>query len=234
MSRNDNKIGKCELCGGPVVNGRCTRCGMPAFDEQSLYHVNEERQDHYQHASEKEKKRMDAQGMGPGGPDKGKSSASAGKNVWVEKERKQSRKKEKENRRNLAGREKKRGWRRFVFPALLVILVVCVGAILYQSYEENSADSRFFLEEGEYMGYLSPGQDLFVGDSVPAGDYVLFAPEGQVRISIVNWTGARLHSQSLTLDPDRPWDRMDLDEGQQVIFTGGSGAALRLEFYRMP
>ena len=42
---------RCQVCDGPVVNGRCKLCGMPYRNDEILYHLNENRSDHYRHAT---------------------------------------------------------------------------------------------------------------------------------------------------------------------------------------
>ena len=32
---------RCQVCDGPVVNGRCKYCGMPYRNDLELYHLNE-------------------------------------------------------------------------------------------------------------------------------------------------------------------------------------------------
>ena len=49
---------KCQVCGGPVVNGRCKYCGMPYRNDMELYHLNEDRSEHYRHSSAKVRKAM--------------------------------------------------------------------------------------------------------------------------------------------------------------------------------
>ena len=49
---------RCQVCDGPIVNGRCKYCGMPYRNDMELYHLNEDRSEHYRHASEKVKKAM--------------------------------------------------------------------------------------------------------------------------------------------------------------------------------
>ena len=44
---------KCQICGGKVINGRCSLCGMPYRNDEILYHLNEPREVHYKHASAK-------------------------------------------------------------------------------------------------------------------------------------------------------------------------------------
>lgn len=49
---------KCQVCGGSVVNGRCKYCGMPYRNDMELYHLNEDRSEHYRHSSAKVRKAM--------------------------------------------------------------------------------------------------------------------------------------------------------------------------------
>ena len=49
---------RCQVCDGPVVNGRCKYCGMPYRNDLELYHLNEDRSEHYRHASAKVRKAM--------------------------------------------------------------------------------------------------------------------------------------------------------------------------------
>lgn len=49
---------RCQVCDGPVVNGRCKLCGMPYRNDEILYHLNENKEEHYQHANEKARKIM--------------------------------------------------------------------------------------------------------------------------------------------------------------------------------
>lgn len=44
---------KCQVCDGPVAKGRCKLCGMPYRNDEVLYHLNENRRDHYSHATKK-------------------------------------------------------------------------------------------------------------------------------------------------------------------------------------
>ena len=47
---------RCQVCDGPIVNGRCKYCGMPYRNDMELYHLNEDRSEHYRHASAKGEK----------------------------------------------------------------------------------------------------------------------------------------------------------------------------------
>ena len=53
------KIGaRCQVCDGPIANGRCKLCGMTYRNDEILYHLNENKEEHYRHASAKAKKIM--------------------------------------------------------------------------------------------------------------------------------------------------------------------------------
>ena len=54
---------RCQVCDGPIVNGRCKYCGMPYRNDMELYHLNEDRSEHYRHASAKVKKAIHGQGI---------------------------------------------------------------------------------------------------------------------------------------------------------------------------
>lgn len=54
---------KCQVCDGPIVNGRCKYCGMPYRNDEVLYHLNESRSDHYRHATPNAKKIMRQQAV---------------------------------------------------------------------------------------------------------------------------------------------------------------------------
>jgi CBS domain-containing protein len=44
---------RCQVCDGPIVNGRCKYCGMPYRNDAVMYHLNEDRSEHYRHSSAK-------------------------------------------------------------------------------------------------------------------------------------------------------------------------------------
>ncbi|MDO5136699.1 MAG: hypothetical protein Q4D55_11650 [Eubacteriales bacterium] len=45
--------GRCPICDGPISQGRCKFCGMPYRKDELLYHLNENLDDHYRHATPK-------------------------------------------------------------------------------------------------------------------------------------------------------------------------------------
>ena len=72
---------RCQVCDGPVVNGRCKYCGMPYRNDMELYHLNEDRSEHYRHASAKVRKAM-AESEIPL-PDRNKTTPKSGKTAVV-------------------------------------------------------------------------------------------------------------------------------------------------------
>lgn len=49
---------RCQVCDGSVVNGRCRLCGMPYRNDEVLYHLNENKEKHYEHATPKAREIM--------------------------------------------------------------------------------------------------------------------------------------------------------------------------------
>lgn len=52
-------VRKCCVCEGSIVNGRCRDCGMPYRRDEELYHLNENRRDHYKHASKEAREKLE-------------------------------------------------------------------------------------------------------------------------------------------------------------------------------
>lgn len=50
---------RCPIRDSPVVGDRCRSCGMLYRSDEELYHLNENKSDHYAHASAKARKIMD-------------------------------------------------------------------------------------------------------------------------------------------------------------------------------
>lgn len=265
---------RCQVCGGPVSEGRCRLCGMPYRNDEVLYHLNENRRDHYRHATGKARRIMreleqpqsgwkTSGGKAPGetvrgtgadrntggaGKETGRAAAAAGgrasgqkteakgsgartaasgtKNAWVEKER-----------RN-AGREKGGGGK----VLLLLLIVVFASAVIsaVAATFKNSGDSFAFgqaklrekMEDGEYLGYLLPGQDLLVGDSIPRGNYVLYIEDGFAGFRVSSTLGSGYGtSESRSLSGEGSCAFLELEEGQTISFASADDIERRLEFY---
>ena len=79
---------RCPLCDGPVVNGRCKDCGMPYRKDEILYHLNESRDEHYRHASDKARKIMMNQQKAASGTTAKGSSRTISKKTVQEQQKK--------------------------------------------------------------------------------------------------------------------------------------------------
>lgn len=78
MKRGGVMKGKrCQVCDGPVVNGRCRLCGMPYRNDEVLYHLNENKEKHYEHATPKAREIMRQQQI-----PLGDSKKTAGKSTY--------------------------------------------------------------------------------------------------------------------------------------------------------
>lgn len=68
---------RCQVCDGSVVNGRCRLCGMPYRNDEVLYHLNENKETHYEHATAKAREIMQQQQI-----PLGDSKKTAGKSTY--------------------------------------------------------------------------------------------------------------------------------------------------------
>lgn len=66
---------RCPLCDGLIAGGRCRECGMPYRNDEMLYHLNERRETHEKHASEKVREEL-ARRMTPLGDAEARSKTS--------------------------------------------------------------------------------------------------------------------------------------------------------------
>lgn len=100
---------RCQVCDGPVANGRCRLCGMPYRNDEILYHLNENRSDHYRHATPKAREIMRRMEV----PQKGQTpeKKAAARNQSVSRQEKIQKKNyttgEKRNVRNYTAGEKR-------------------------------------------------------------------------------------------------------------------------------
>lgn len=110
---------KCQVCGGPVVNGRCKYCGMPYRNDMELYHLNEDRSEHYRHSSAKVRKAM-AESEIPL-PDRNKTTKKPEKKAAVRTTQRTTQKPKKKE-----ARASKNFWR------LILVLIAAAGLLAEQ------------------------------------------------------------------------------------------------------
>lgn len=114
---------KCQVCGGPVVNGRCKYCGMPYRNDMELYHLNEDRSEHYRHSSAKVRKAM-AESEIPL-PDRNKTTKTPEKKASVKTTQKTIQKTTQKPKKKEA-RASKKFWR------LILVLIAAAGLLAEQ------------------------------------------------------------------------------------------------------
>lgn len=112
---------KCSVCGGTVINGRCSECGMTFKDESSRYHLNESREDHYRHATREVKREIDSYSRNTQSAQKSRSSGNAG-NPWQNTQTWQQRGRTQTSGRTTEKPKKKFGLTQIV-PLLLFFLI---------------------------------------------------------------------------------------------------------------
>lgn len=139
---------KCQVCGGPVVNGRCKYCGMPYRNDMELYHLNEDRSEHYRHSSAKVRKAM-AESEIPL-PDRNKTTKKPEKKAAVRTTQRTTQKPKKKE-----ARASKNFWR------LILVLIAAVGL-----FAEQWDTIEYRIEEFIYDTFdISLDFDSLFGDS---------------------------------------------------------------------
>lgn len=156
------------------------------------------------------------------------------KNTWLEKERRKSKKSD------MTGTRERRRGRTWLFILVAVLILLILGAI---SQEEKTVDKPAFgknqgifyrdFNEEDYVGYLSSGQILIVGEEIAEGKYLLrYEEEGTAYIRIEEQKGwGSYQFETITLNRDTPWTVEELRDGQKVSFSSEGGQESRLEFY---
>ena len=171
---------RCPLCDGPVVNGRCKDCGMPYRNDEILYHLNESRSDHYQHATDKARKIMREQQKPQGTPKRTNGAAKSGagraavsRQAMQEQQRKirQEAMQKMSAPRNTAGtterytgKPKKRS--RFVWVWIILILVISLAPafgdfkdMIQDVVSSQSGSENTYTDTEDLDTYFSAEQD---------------------------------------------------------------------------
>lgn len=188
---------KCPLCDGTVVNGRCKECGMPYRNDEILYHLNESRSDHYQHASDKARKIMQTQQRAGTAAKKDTEKNAGSRTVQPAKPKKKSEKKPKK-------------YSKLGILWVVIIVLVTVGPLIenlggvikeaIQSEFENSSATQtdtteitnpdtYFYSWDDDQGYkdysiaagFGPAQ---AGVQFDAGKYGIFTSSEEVTLTV--------------------------------------------------
>ena len=135
---------KCQVCGGPVAKGRCKLCGMPYRNDEVLYHLNENRRDHYSHATEKAQQIM-RQMEKPSGD----KNTSAGNSKDSAKIREDIKKQQQKVRRDAVSRIDKTKKKKSSWFTILILIIILLCSLLpsfldyVKEQTQYNADSIF-------------------------------------------------------------------------------------------
>ena len=226
---------RCQICDAPVVNGKCKLCGMPYRNDELLYHLNENRSDHYRHATSRARAMMrqdeiplgDKKPSGnnrpsgnnkPGNPGMYKANVRTGAAGNGGK---------KSTVYTKTPAKKKKHWLRWLILAIIIFTGV---PGLKDSIQES------VMEEVNNTGIGTTGEsyavkmgDTLVIDSVGAGYYTASCDVGIIYFTI---QGSNGESGRLSVAEDEEC-RITLNEGDilQVISADPKDATLQLTLH---
>lgn len=203
---------RCQVCEGPIANNRCRLCGMPYRNDETLYHLNENRSEHYRHATSKARAimRQEEVPLGDKKPVTAASqrSSSAKKNTYNQKTVNQ--------RSTYAGgsyktktsgsvKEKKK------HPQLVWLILLCILGAVIPEVRDIIQEAGF--ETAEVQQYEIQSADILTaGDDIPAGHYMASCRSGEIQFMIV---GDNQESGILRVDEDKE-QKITLNEGDMI------------------
>lgn len=228
---------KCQICEGPIVNGRCKWCGMPYRNDETLYHLNENRSEHYKHATAKARTQMREREvpLGDRKPAAGKKTFDTAKKVSYG-DRAGSRKTYstytagKTSYKYENGKKKKKRGGKFAKGILVwIVLINVLPAFISYISEFNTEDISSVVEEltgnsaentnvaeTESRNILweltMENESIVVGEEIPAGTYNFSVNEGYASVKIVSGEGERGFAVS-----EGSTNRVMLREGEEVL-----------------
>ncbi|MDC7288888.1 hypothetical protein NXH76_13850 [Blautia schinkii] len=199
---------KCQICDGPIVNGRCKLCGMPYRNDEVLYHLNENRSDHLRHATPEARRELKESEIPLG--DKAKkiltASMEAGKKINTPKHTPAtpstlkrtaakpptppttSRYYTKPSNPPAKG-EKKRNITAIIITIIVIICTLLPAGIDFAkehfAYELSAIFKNKDLDGYTVYGFLSKQDgEVTAGQWIPAGRYIAVIDEGYCSIEI--------------------------------------------------
>ena len=194
---------ECQVCGGPIVNGRCKLCGMPYRNDEILYHLNENRRDHYKHASwrarimmedeerplgDKKMQEYPQDGQKRSKPATGTGTRAAGRSQGAH----QTVRGNAQPAARTVNRERKRRRGSVIWFMALIILISVVPAVIeelkdrtdsaYQETYDNLTEDSW--EEADTVLTLTGDDLLLVGTDLEAGSYIFTVTKGYANIRV--------------------------------------------------
>ena len=176
----------CQVCGGPVENGRCKLCGMPNKRDEVLYHLNENREEHYKHATPKAREILNSRELPLSDLKKvQQAKASAQKTKTAPRKEKPTKTAQPEikiNKKPVKKEKKKSQGMKIIVTLLLVGVAFAVAdrSLFESSHKTVNIGNGIALEIYE----ISPDNSLVVGEDLPAGTYTAVLEEGMATLSL--------------------------------------------------
>lgn len=198
---------RCQICDGPIVNGRCKLCGMPYRNDEVLYHLNERRSDHYRHATPEARRELEESEIPLGdkakklwsvGMEVGKMM-STGKTTSTKRPTPPSREASTNtipNARHYTrpSMSPDKGQKKRNITAIIITIVIIICALLPTAinfvkenfaYELSSVFGNIDLDDYTIYGFLTKQEgEVQAGKWIPAGRYIAVIEEGYCSIEV--------------------------------------------------
>ena len=197
---------RCQVCEGPVVNGRCRLCGMPYRNDETLYHLNENRSDHYRHATNRARAMMRQEEI-PLGDKRAGNTGTANRASGQSTVKRQNTTGNQNFTRsqsatgsyggkNVTGKgnstprrdPSKNGNSSFSLIAALILLCVGVPMLigLVKETTNTAFENTFHSSESAFVETyeLYPGETMEAGVDLAAGHYIVGSEDGEVEFMI--------------------------------------------------
>lgn len=161
---------KCCICEGHIVRGRCNICGMPYRSDEELYHLNENRADHYRHTTEAAGKRLRELER----PNSGASKAAAG-GKRIGKPKSPYAGNAKSGNGGGSVQPKKQLKTAWILLFILIIMLIELWPQIMKGAKELYPFGSFGRDE---VSVKTLHEELDLMDMTPKGDYIADAFEG--------------------------------------------------------
>lgn len=223
-------MARCQVCDGPIVNGRCKLCGMPYKRDEVLYHLNESKSEHYKHASEKARAQMKQAHIPVSDRKKTEDKSEVGKAL---DERIRQRRQAAELGK-MQKSVKTHSRLAVILTVVVLVLAIVPSAVGYikEKYETGQArevkkavKGYIDTEELLLMGLMDSTQsEIEVGDTfdqgmVMAGEYVLEVPYGYMEI-LVQYAESGKNEVFYEFDDEENQIVLELHEGDRLFVNG--------------
>lgn len=173
----------CQVCGGPIANGRCRLCGMPVRRDEVLYHLNENKEEHARHATPKAREILKEREIPLADRRKPKHTQTLGAKPKSETFVHNAKNRSLGKKANPAG--KKNNSAALKLTLLILVISVIVSLVsdmgLFSRTENNPEEWQTVREVYE----LTVGTPLIVGEDLPVGVYTVRLKGGTATLSLI-------------------------------------------------